>query len=719
MLLACVSLFIAYILSLARFSAALYDFESDFGGVANDDSPLVCARNTRLLNNVFRRNLDQHETLRIVDWNRTMYFHPGIVARNLENVHLLLDGTMRFERPDKNASSQADAYLNHDACWSISDSTNVTFSSSVKMNESLAFEERGVLDGQGSQYWGVPYIGYLQVENRRPALVRVYNSSQVLVQRVILQDCPLECLVLDHVDRVHVRNSTIVSRRTTHRTHGFADLSAFGSKGITINASSHVNVDSVDIWTQDECININDESNNVKLDGVNASGLGFAITSSGGRVHDIAIHNSRLYRSIKGLYLKFYPSQDDASGGGAIEHVQIENVTMESIAQWPLWFGPGQRATEQGACQADPCSLCWPQASTSSCNVIPTTVMRNLTLRNVQINNPKLANGVMLSDPDKKALMDIIIFENVRVTRGEQLAYATKDLTQTFPGLKRPVRDAYVVDERRLLDARSAMDHVEKPEQLDDYHGYILPSQEFLGMNLAARVGIIVGTCLCALSLVLLMALCIRLQCRHDDSFDDDDSVLRPSEESQHELHVSFLDEEWLRHRQRDSGNGVLDDDNASESMIAHDDSRLDEPLLAGTARPPRSTRVSRSCQVAPYHVVALLAAMYGLLIGLSWLVEVPGRPDWENLNRYYMCEGVTNGVARGSTWPVPYCFLNETEWFSWTQAYDHISSFLRSHFVLAACLLTCFSLYIHFSFLFKERTPRNALASIGDNTII
>ena len=346
--------------------------------------------------------------------------------------------------------------------------------------------------------------------------------------------------------------------------------------------------------------------------------------------------------------------------------------------------------------------------------------MRNITLHNVQINNPRLANGVMLAGGES-AVIDSVEFNNVRVTKGEQLLYATKDLSMTFPGLKLPVRDAYVTKEDRKLlsDRPSGVGAVDStlPDRLNDYHGYELPSQEFLGMNIVARIGIIVGTCLCALSLAILLALCIRINCRENDIFnEDDDSILRPPEQSAHDplSGGEGVDRQMSKHKEQAREETIEFD--SMDDILEYN---LEDPLLphvegSTPRRRTRSTRISRSCQVAPYHVMALLAAVYGLLVGLSWLVQLPGKPDWEKVNRYYLCEGVTNAVAKGSTWPVPYCFANETERFSLTQVYDHLTAFLRSHFVLAACLLTCFSLYVHFSFLFKERTARNALASIG-----
>lgn len=711
--------FLTFALLFADLASAVYDFVADFGAIPDDDSYEACLENTRLLNDLFQKIIRRRETLRIASDNQTIYFHPGIVSRGLENVHLIVDGNLRFERLS-NASIPTDI-ARPDPCWLISDSTNVTWSTTFSLNETVSRNRRGLIDGQGSQYWGVPYIGYLQLKDHRPTLVHIQNSSHVILQRLVLKDCPIECLFLDRVNHVRVRNSSIVSRRTARHTHSFVDLSAFGTKGILIKASKDINVQSVDIWTQDECVRVDDDSAKVSLEGINASGLGFSIASSNGRVSDVSIRNSRLYRSMKGLILSIYKGTDSESSAGQIENVHVENLTMESIVQWPLWFGPAQLATQDFACEGNPCSVCWPQWSNASCNLVPNSRINNITLRNLQINNPRLANGVFLSD-GQDSVLDNILFENVRVTKGEQLAYATKDLVKTFPGLKQSLRDFYVTNDEGLLGAHLIDYRRNEPLiGLEDYHSSRPPPEGLMGMTLLARVGVIVGTLLCAFSMVLLLILCIRLQCREVEDIDDI-AVLRPAhntgleEGSDHQ----FVNELLLEPNSTTSGDGALK---------SPGESTLEDPLLPQNpnesiqnsyeSRKPRLSRLSRSCQIAPYHIIALLAAIYGLIVGLSWLIEVPSKPEWERIDRYYMCQGVTHGIARGSTWPVPYCFADETEFFSWTQVYDHLSGFLRSHFVLAAGLLSCFSLYIHFSFLFKERTARNALASLGDDIMI
>ena len=39
---------------------------------------------------------------------------------------------------------------------------------------------------------------------------------------------------------------------------------------------------------------------------------------------------------------------------------------------------------------------------------------------------------------------------------------------------------------------------------------------------------------------------------------------------------------------------------------------------------------------------------------------NAPGNTPWGDA--YYHCEGVKSGVAKGSTWPVPPCFEDQTD---------------------------------------------------------
>jgi hypothetical protein len=126
-------------------SFVVLDFEDDFGGIANDNSAATCAANSQLLSEVLNHSTNASSAIRLVATNRTIYLHPGIVARQVYDAHLIVDGTLRFERPPD--------YVRHKKplpCLMLVDSRNVTLTSSTQH-----IDQRGLIDGQGSQYWGV------------------------------------------------------------------------------------------------------------------------------------------------------------------------------------------------------------------------------------------------------------------------------------------------------------------------------------------------------------------------------------------------------------------------------------------------------------------------------------------------------------------------------------------------------------------------------------
>lgn len=61
---------------------------------------------------------------------------------------------------------------------------------------------------------------------------------------------------------------------------------------------------------------------------------------------------------------------------------------------------------------------------------------------------------------------------------------------------------------------------------------------------------------------------------------------------------------------------------------------------------------------------------------------------------RYFICRGVVNGVARGSTWPVPSCFRDETESSTNVYAVEHQNHL--SIFCTVVAMITAIGIGIH-----------------------
>jgi hypothetical protein len=436
----CHLLSLLLLLLLPATTGRVIDFATDLGAIPDDGSHATCLWNAKILSDALQHN-SSHNTL-VIPYNQTFHLGPGVYAHHVHDAVLQLDGVLRFERLDKKQFRDKAT----EPCIRIDRSRNVTLTS----------QYRGLIDGRGSQYWGVPMVGYIQLAENRPRLLVFNRTTDLLIENIVLQDSPYHTLKLHVVNRVEVRNISIVARRTTEDGHGWVDLSAFNTDGIDVSGHN-VHIHDVDIWTQDDCIAVKDNndtetmdfvSSNMTFENINASGLGLVIGSIGGStVRNITFRNSYLHRSVKGVYLKFNRPdqfwQDHNMTAGVIEDVLFENITMESPLQFGIFIGPAQQADHRDPCHPNPCSLCWPWSPTAKCHIVSQASFRNITLRNVLINNPNVSPGVIMGDESNP--MESIVFDNVRVTKGPLVPYATEDRTVTFPGLLQRVDDRYVV----------------------------------------------------------------------------------------------------------------------------------------------------------------------------------------------------------------------------------------------------------------------------------
>ena len=73
-------------------------------------------------------------------------------------------------------------------------------------------------------------------------------------------------------------------------------------------------------------------STNMTFERIAASGLGLTIGSIGNtHVKNITFRDCILYKSFKGIYLKFRPEQD--GNGGIVEDIVFDHITIEEPIQ--------------------------------------------------------------------------------------------------------------------------------------------------------------------------------------------------------------------------------------------------------------------------------------------------------------------------------------------------------------------------------------------------
>jgi hypothetical protein len=170
----------------------------------------------------------------------------------------------------------------------------------------------------------------------------------------------------------------------------------------------HRSIHDCNVWNQDDCVAVKDGSENMLIERVNASGVGLTIGSIGGsNVRNITFRDCYMHNTLKGIYMKFRES------GGNITDVTYENIVIDNPEQYAIWIGPAQQSDSNRLCAAHPCSICWPEDPFAQCNAPVTGNYRNITLRNITINNPRGSPGVIFGNVSNP--MTGVVFDNVVV----------------------------------------------------------------------------------------------------------------------------------------------------------------------------------------------------------------------------------------------------------------------------------------------------------------
>jgi len=194
-------------------------------------------------------------------------------------------------------------------------------------------------------------------------------------------------------------------------------MTAFNTDGFDVEGKD-IWIHDCSVWNQDDSFCVKDNTENVLIERVEASGIGLVIGSIGkSNVRNITFRDSHMHKPVNGIYMKFRDS-------GNISDVLYENIVIDEPSRWGIWIGPAQQV-EAGKhangssivfnpCSAGGgCSLCWPMIPFTQCNGISGGFYRNITLRNITINSPKQSPGVLMASPDSP--MVDVVFDGVKV----------------------------------------------------------------------------------------------------------------------------------------------------------------------------------------------------------------------------------------------------------------------------------------------------------------
>mmetsp|Transcript_9931 Transcript_9931/g.14963 ORF Transcript_9931/g.14963 Transcript_9931/m.14963 type:complete len:427 (+) Transcript_9931:42-1322(+) len=384
-------IFTVFILFITGIFSRTIDFE-EIGGVPNDDSIETVWSNGALINTTLN-SLLPGDTL--IFPSKTFYVMGGIKANGISDVTLQFDGVIIFSNNTEQWPKNEDGDVFE--CIYMNNISNVKFTSS----------KTGILDGNGRKWWGLPGIGYLRRVENRPRLFNVENSKNLLVENILFKDSPYWTFWVHSVDGLEVRHCEISARRTDYNNHTLIDMTAFNTDGFDVTGRN-VWIHDCEVWTQDDCIAVKDDSQDMLFERITASGVGLTIGSIGSStVRNITFRDCYMPNSYKGIYMKFRDGD-----GGLIEDVTFENILIENPSQWPIWIGPAQQSDSRRLCAAHPCSLCWPTLPSAECNA-PTSQYRNILLKNITISNPKMSPGVILGNTSTP--MEDVVFDSVQV----------------------------------------------------------------------------------------------------------------------------------------------------------------------------------------------------------------------------------------------------------------------------------------------------------------
>ena len=277
-------------------------------------------------------------------------------------------------------------------------------------------------------WWGIPSIGYLIRGKNRPPLPSVNNATDFVLERILFHQAPRFNFISSGLRRATIRFCEVSSRRTSWDSHSVIDLTAFNTDGFDVSGTD-IHIHDCAVWNQDDtfCIKAQGEdTSNVLVENVRASGVGLSIGSIGGQnVRNITFRNVNMHHTDKGIYLKFRSS----GSKGSITDVTYENIVIDKPSSWPIWIGPAQQDIKQAGsaynpCHGDPCSLCWPTIKSANCNSVP-GLFANITLRNITILNPQTSAGVIFGN--KSNPIQNLVFDGVRVVNPKEDGAFGKD----------------------------------------------------------------------------------------------------------------------------------------------------------------------------------------------------------------------------------------------------------------------------------------------------
>lgn len=385
------------------------------GVIPDDDSRKVYDANQQKINKLFTKL--QPGDIFYVPANFIFWTNGGLEANNLSNVTFKIDGTISYQdnqRTWPRQGPEADAKVKH--CLQFNNVNNLVITSNYDGKN----EEYGTFNGNGKAWWG--YISYLRISENRPRLLQVEGGNNILIENILFKDSPYWTTMFSDVDGVEIRYSKIDVRYFENSDiHDLKEIRAFNTDGFNF-AGRNIWVHHCKIFNEDDCFTVKQRtgadripcSENMLFEDSVVSGVGLTIGSIGPSVdhtcvRNITFRNIEMPNTFKGVYIKSRPG----TGTSEISNILYENIRITNPNNWAIWIGPQQAIYDNS------CAIVWPFLNPKNgkgCYSPPEMTFSNITLKNVEIIDPKWSPGVIQGATEgRDGNMDNIHFDNVIV----------------------------------------------------------------------------------------------------------------------------------------------------------------------------------------------------------------------------------------------------------------------------------------------------------------
>lgn len=228
----------------------------------------------------------------------------------------------------------------------------------------------------------------------------------MVIENILLLNSPYWTLYAENSNNVEIRYVDVSARITDLPGHSLIDLQAFNTDGFDVTGRN-VYIHHSNIYNQDDCISVKDDSQHMLFEYISCSGLGLVIGSIGNSiVQNITFRHSVLPKTVKGIYMKSRWYDSGPSDTSLISNILYENITIIEPQQYAIWIGPAQQTGQ-------PCSLLWGLDPWSQCSISGCMTWRNILLKDILIINPEQTPGVLMGNDTNP--MKNVIFDNVNV----------------------------------------------------------------------------------------------------------------------------------------------------------------------------------------------------------------------------------------------------------------------------------------------------------------